>query len=170
MVRITREGDGLKNNYRVVGDDVYITVRHLQKEYETIISKSDFEKVDSYKGTWYVVFTGRNRERPYVYGTFSYKKNTLHRFLLEPKPGEYGDHINHDTLDNRRGNLRSVSPRENNLNRRAFGYSGSKNVTWDKYNKKWIVVVDGVYIGGFKDFEEAERVAEETRKSFGYIS
>ena len=40
----------------------------------------------------------------------------LHRMVIGAKPGEVCDHINGDTLDNRRCNLRIVTTRENNLN------------------------------------------------------
>lgn len=40
----------------------------------------------------------------------------LHRVLMQPKKGEYIDHINHDTLDNRRENLKIVTPSENKRN------------------------------------------------------
>jgi hypothetical protein len=42
----------------------------------------------------------------------------LHRFLLgPPPPGLWTDHRNRVRLDNRRRNLRFVTPRESNLNR-----------------------------------------------------
>jgi len=41
----------------------------------------------------------------------------LHRLLMGTPPGLKTDHINHDTLDNRRSNLRVVTNRQNNENR-----------------------------------------------------
>lgn len=40
----------------------------------------------------------------------------LHRMVLGASKGEIVDHINGDTLDNRRCNLRMVTTRQNNLN------------------------------------------------------
>lgn len=40
----------------------------------------------------------------------------LHRFLMNPPDGFEVDHINHDTLDNRRSNLRCVTHKENMRN------------------------------------------------------
>jgi hypothetical protein len=40
----------------------------------------------------------------------------LHRMILGASVGEMVDHINGDTLDNRRCNLRLVTARQNNLN------------------------------------------------------
>lgn len=43
----------------------------------------------------------------------------MHRFVLQPIPdGLVVDHINHDTLDNRKSNLRLVTVQLNNINKR----------------------------------------------------
>jgi hypothetical protein len=46
----------------------------------------------------------------------------LHRKLLCPLPGMETDHINHNTLDNRRKNLRAATRQENALNYRPGAY------------------------------------------------
>lgn len=45
------------------------------------------------------------------------KKIYLHRFLMDSPEGLIVDHINHQTLDNRRENLRVVTHSENMKNR-----------------------------------------------------
>ena len=40
----------------------------------------------------------------------------LHRLIMNAQKGQVVDHVNHNTLDNRRGNLRLVSHSENALN------------------------------------------------------
>ncbi len=54
-------------------------------------------------------------------------KNSLARMLMQPGRDEVVDHINRNPLDNRRCNLRIVSPRQNSLNRTpksSTGYIG----------------------------------------------
>lgn len=65
------------------------------------------------------------------FGDVHYKL-ALHRFIMDLDRGDKRvvDHINHDTLDNRRCNLRIVSTRENlqNLKRRKLNLTSSKYV------------------------------------------
>ena len=56
-------------------------------------------------------------------------KNTtlyMHRLIMGEPKGKQVDHWNHDTLDNRRSNLRIVTNRQNNENR-AGAYKNSKS-------------------------------------------
>ena len=74
------------------------------------------------------------------------------------------DHINHNTLDNRKSNLNVVTINENQQNRlgtRKGSKSGVRGVSWDSRNKDWIVNVKGQYFGRTKDKEEAEKLAKE---------
>ena len=79
---------------------------------------------------------GNNGDVPYVvlrkYDQVAHRCRTtlLHRFLMEAKPGEFVDHANGDTLDNRRSNLRICTKRQNQQNsrkRRTYGGRPTKN-------------------------------------------
>jgi hypothetical protein len=62
------------------------------------------------------------------------KSLKLSRYIMNAKPGQIVDHINKDRLDNRRSNLRIVSSRQNNLNRKYKNRSGFTGV--DIFRKK----------------------------------
>ena len=63
----------------------------------------------------------------------------MHRLLLEADPARHVDHINGDTLDNRRANLRQATRSENLRNARLSraNTSGVKGVSWHKHSGKW---------------------------------
>ncbi len=62
----------------------------------------------------------------------------LHRVLAGAQPGETVDHINMDSLDNRRENLRCCTHGENNCSRPGLGgRSHFKGVSWHKRAGKW---------------------------------
>lgn len=95
------------------------------------------------------------------------KRVQLHRLVLERIVGcplgtrECCDHINGNTFDNRRCNLRVASLSQNNQNRRLSdrNSSGVKGVFWDKWNQRWraLITLNGrkMYLGSFHDFEDA---------------
>ena len=85
--------------------------------------------------------------------------------------GMFVDHINHDTLDNRRSNLRLINTKNNNRNRKGANCnnkSGYRNVCW--VQGKWQVqlMVDGknASLGRFTDLHKAADFAEEMRQKY----
>tara|TARA_R110000868_G_scaffold248502_2_gene505018 strand:- start:80 stop:577 length:498 start_codon:yes stop_codon:yes gene_type:complete len=74
-----------------------------------------------------------------------------------PNPLLDMDHINMNKLDNRIENLRQVTRRVNNLNRKAANVSVN--------GKKWRAVVAHVHLGSFADRDEAVQVAQLYKKS-----
>lgn len=90
-----------------------------------------------------------------------------HRIAWLITYGEYPpqeiDHINLDPTDNRLVNLRLATSSQNNANQgiRSDNKSGFKGVSWDKFNRKWLVRIrvpnGGPYLnlGRFSDPIEA---------------
>lgn len=67
----------------------------------------------------------------------------MSRQLLRLECGDkrQGDHINHNTLDNRQTNIRICTRQQNQMNRKPWQNSSShfKGVSWCKRRKKWEV-------------------------------
>ena len=88
----------------------------------------------------------------------------FHREVLVPNSSEVIDHRNHDTLDNRRVNIRCCSRQENQRNRKKFRNSTSqyKGVHWEKSRKLWKASITinrkCIKLGRFKNEIDAARV------------
>ncbi len=94
----------------------------------------------------------------------------MSRVLMKAKKGECVDHINHNTLDNRKENLRLCTQSQNSMNRRLRkdNASGFKGVSWHKIIKKWVVYirVDGSNknLGYYDALEKAVHVYDAAAK------
>ena len=121
-------------------------------EMRTRIDINDINKVKDY--TWSVARFS---------GLFYINNNTIgsmHRYIMNCPKDKVIDHINHDTLDNRKANLRVVTQLENTLNTRPYktNKSGVLGVCEIKY-KSGKIVYCAFYrnrsIGHYKTIEEA---------------
>ena len=133
------------------------------KGFSVLIDEDDFERVSQYnwgvinsRGLIYI-YSGRGKNSPLGNG----KILGIHRFIMNAPIGKVVDHINHNTLDNRKSNLRICTIGENAINRspNKRGYSKYKGVSWDTDCKKWTAVVSKnkktVYKKRFKTEMEA---------------
>lgn len=127
----------------------------------------DSKKLKELGGNWFVSI---KRGNPYAAHHIGKKQIELQRFLLNPPKGKYVDHINQDTTDNTRKNLRVTSNADNlrNGSIRPNNTSGYKGVWFSNQNKVWNAEIKVNYkklcISGFRYFEDAlgARVALET--------
>ena len=90
----------------------------------------------------------KGRQRGYFYGQTNKKSDgrksmLLHRFIMNAPPDKYVDHIDFNTLDNRKKNLRLCEPSENVAHGRgrSDNTSGTIGVTWNKRENKWMAYV-----------------------------
>lgn len=89
----------------------------------------------------------KSKKNYYVYFCLSGKKYRLHRYLMGEPHNLVVDHINGDTLDNRKQNLRTCTQKENTQNRmdsikflpttrNKLGIRGLQFL-YDKRDKRW---------------------------------
>ncbi len=118
-----------------------------------LVSNHDYIWLNQHK--WYALKDHRGNfyaVRASYMGNNKQHQIKMHRQILELERGDKqeGDHINHNTLDNRRSNLRICTRSQNQMNRKPSQNTSSKykGVTWDKKAKKWKVHI--VIIGKLK--------------------
>lgn len=85
----------------------------------------------------------------------------MHRLITKASTGEIVDHINHNTLDNRKCNLRICTSKQNTQNMLPSKRSntGYKGVYYSKKRKSFITLIKidnkRLYLGAFKLVEDA---------------
>ena len=147
------------NEIKVKKSHAELVLRH--RDGTVFISKfslEDLEKVQSKK--W---ITSPSHKQQYVRSTQKYGSVLLHKVLTAGRVpiGFFTDHINGDTLDNRRKNLRAVNRYQNgwNMKLRTDNTTGTKQVTWHPNKKKWqariSVAGKRLSLGYFSTKEEA---------------
>ena len=134
----------------------------LTQGQSTVIDDEDYEKFGGYK--WYAYYNPHTKSFyavRAVYNKLTGKQKTisLHREILACPSDIQIDHISHDTLDNRKKNLRIVTHRQNHHNLKRKTTSIYPGVSWYKRDKKWqaTIRIDGksVHLGYFTDELEA---------------
>ena len=126
------------------------------------VDRMDFELIAPYR--WHI------DANQYVLAKIDGKEKKQHRLLLGIHNDDASievDHINHDTCDNRRVNLRIVNRSHNCINERtpSINTSGRKGVYWSKPAQKWCAQINidkqRIYLGSFDLFEDACRARSE---------
>ncbi len=158
----------MKNRIELRGQGLVIFLKFRKGGHiEAIVDACDLAIVDSYQGTWHASWSKTSKSY-YVEGNYQYPdgwgKLKLHRMLMGTPQDKEIDHKNHDTLNNRRGNLRTGSKSLNMLNSSKLFPRG---VHWDNTVGKWCarLMFDGkvAHLGFFLKFEEAHVICADAR-------
>lgn len=139
------------------------------KKYNTYETDEEVTKVFDSRGNFALIDTeDLEKVKPYYFykdtrNYFCSKGNPkMHQVIMGSQEGMVIDHINRDTTDNRKCNLRFCTKGDNNKNRKAKGYR-------KKHNKFEVSIkADGVYhyLGSFDSEEEAIKVRKEAEKKY----
>ena len=130
---------------------------------EVIIDSEYWNEIREYR--WSLHLSKTTKSGFYIRNTDRrHNRILLHRLILKLNdPKILVDHINHNTFDNRKENLRKCNPTESLRNRtkQENNTSGFKGVSWHISKQKWMAYIGlnnkQVYIGLFEDATSAAK-------------
>lgn len=171
----------MKNKYEIRGDITVIYLTNRKGEtYETLIDTEDLERVKESNLSWHLEWdkkVGKYYCKATKYigiidGKPKYQTVRLHKFIVNFQ-GQHVDHLNHNTLDNRKGNLKEKTAQGNLVNREGANSNsttGYRNVSYSRAEQKYIVQLQvngkNKKLGSFTDVHEAGKFAEEMRNKY----
>jgi hypothetical protein len=130
------------------------------------VDPEDYEKLIGYN--WFAV---KELHTFYAQRNENGKSVKIHRQIMNPPPGLFVDHQNHDGLDNRKANLRIATPAENSRNKKKQGSKTSskyKGVYLAKWAGKWRAAIyhNGkcIQLGYFDNEPDAAKAYDKAAK------
>lgn len=152
-----------KDYYKIYCGEIY-----------AIIDKSDFNKVIQFKwnlhtdstNTYFRAYKGYRNDntKEYIF---------LHNLILDNYKKDFVvDHINGNTLDNRKKNLRKCQQRKNEINKKIpkNNISGFKGVHYSKLENKWKSYITynnkRYFLGTFNNKEDAIKIRKKAENKF----
>lgn len=130
--------------------------------HKVLLDNEDYEKISNEFNNlkWCI---SKNRKGLYAQKRVNNKNVYLHRYIMN-NPDGIVDHINNNTLDNRKCNLR-ITNNANNLRNgtiRKNNKTGIKGISYDKNRNKYVATIKvnykTIYLGRYKTLEEAKQV------------
>lgn len=131
---------------------------------KVIFDYADLDKIEPHSWSATRNKTNHVYARTAIWGINGKKKQKhirMHRLIMNAPTGVHVDHINGNTLDNRKQNLRFCDDRNNQRNAKSRAASSSKykGVSWHIRDKKWVAQIrleNGLkYLESFKEEDEA---------------
>lgn len=135
-------------------------------EYDDYAEIILYDKYGNEKARAIIDLDDVDRCRDYRWSYDRYVRNIsfvgmLHRFVMNCTDNMVVDHINGDTLDNRKSNLRICNISQNAMNQKTStrNKSGHKGIFWEKSRNKWRATINidkkQIMIGRYNTLEEA---------------
>lgn len=149
----------------------YVEVLLPRRKGGVIVTLIDYDSLEEMLNTdvkWYAAYDPKVKNY-YVIGELNGKQIKMHRFITKCPKGLVVDHINRNTLDNRKENLMNVSIAENARNTKLYrnNKSGVKGVRYRENQNRFIATLKinrtQIHIGSYKTLEEAEKAINKAR-------
>lgn len=150
-----------KNDYLQKDDycELRIENKFNNRQVTVLISNEDIEKVKLVN--WGACYD-KTINGYYIRGRIGKQHIQLHRLITNCSKGLVVDHINRNTLDNRRENLRVCTNRENILNRKNNVYENEMTgINYHIRRKKYCLIIQNRHIGIYKTIEEAKQAKKD---------
>lgn len=141
-------------------------------KYGRKIIKIDIEDINKCKKyRWSIRKNGNKNLLFYVVAYCNENKSQvirLHRYIMNCPEELVVDHVNHDTFDNRKENLKICTREVNSWNRKD-NKSGIVGVSYDKNHNYWVAKMGNKVLGNRKDKTKAIELRKQAEiKYFGY--
>lgn len=173
----------MKNDYKIVGDEIHIYLYNKDGEkYTCLVDKDEFDKLNNFNYKWHLLWAECTKSyyakateyKGIINGKASYRTVLLHRFVTDCPSDMTVDHLNYNTLDNRKSNLKIVTLDDNNKNRQnkanRNSTTGVRNVCYSKSYGKYIVQfqINGknTLMGMFNTLQDAKEYADKNRSKY----
>lgn len=141
-----------------------------------IVDNEDFERVNQFKwcASWSKTTLSFYAMRTILKSDGKRITRLMHRYIMNVHQGMETDHKNHNTLDNRKSNLRICTKQQNRANRKNHQKTSSKykGVYWCKDRKKWGAQIKlnkkEINLGRFKfEIDAVKAYNEKAKELFG---
>jgi hypothetical protein len=133
----------MRNSFLIKDDYVIVYLNWKGKTVEMFVDLDDLSLLSEYDSTFYAVDLNQRGDLYCLFSkTINKVKTTklIHRLITNASDGLVVDHVNHNTLDNRKINLRVVNQLENMQNyvkKELNTSSGVRGVSFDIKHGKW---------------------------------
>lgn len=151
-----------ENSYDLTGD---YGIGYDSNGNKFLFDLDDFDRIKDY---FWTVTTGYVESESFCNCN---KRMKFHRYIMNCQDNSLDiDHINHNTFDNRKSNLRIVTRSQNQMNTilRSNNKSGVKGVY--KNGDKWIATIQvnkkRKYLGSYSLFDEAVKARKEAEETY----
>lgn len=148
----------------IINSEENILIKSSNSNDYFIIDIEDYEKVKNYcwcNSHGYAVASIRGEKNKFV---------RMHRLIMDCGEEEdllVVDHINHNTLDNRKSNLRLATDTQNRWNSESSHNCGIQyNPTFKKWEVTIIYKLQSINLGSFDSYDEALDIRDKAEKVF----
>ncbi|MEN6592766.1 MAG: HNH endonuclease [Methanobacterium sp.] len=143
----------------MISGEILMKKIELTKGKVALVDDEDYDWLNKHSWSLEHEHSIKSRTVYYARGFVGGKTVQMHRLIMNFPKGRVVDHINGDGLDNRRCNLRIITTRQNQQNRKTKTSSKYPGVRYHKKHQKYYsgIKVKGkyIYLGGHDSEIEA---------------